>query len=165
MITARTECKRKNTRRGMQLVIKIPEWTLPMQEIQRELEELEVGQQDVEQRGVELEQQLAKWKEGQEPSELLQQWYALLAEKNALVRKEQELMVGSKTLELEDLAERLEMELAQCKGAEGEGAVLDQLVTIAEQRELLATMLARDQERYKKEDLQMEQKMAQQGIR
>merc|ERR1719431_309721 len=98
------------------------------QEIQRELEELEVECQDVEERGVELEQQL----QDEESGEPMAAWYRLLGQKNKLVRREQELMVGSKQLELEDQAERLEDRLGRRLG-QGEGEVLEQLLQNAEQ--------------------------------
>ena len=98
--------------------------------------------QDVEERGVELEQQL----QDEESGEPMAAWYKLLGQKNKLVRREQELMVGSKQLELEDQAERLEDQLGRRLG-QGEGEVLEQLLQNAEQRELLSAMLARDKER------------------
>ena len=110
------------------------------QEIQRELEELEVECQGVEERGVELEQLLREEEEG---GEAMGEWYRLLGQKNRLVRREQELMVASKQLELEDQAERLEDKVG--RGQEEE--VLEQLLQNAEQRELLSAMLARDKER------------------
>lgn len=112
------------------------------QEIQRELEELEVECQGVEERGVQLEQLLRE----EEGGEAMAEWYRLLGQKNRLVRKEQELMVASKQLELEDQAERLEDRLGKGRG-KGEGEVLEQLLQNAEQRELLSAMLARDKER------------------
>ena len=112
------------------------------QEIQRELEELEVECVEVEERGVELEQALRE----EEGGERMAAWYRLLGQKNRLVRREQELMVGSKQLELEDAAERLEEELGGAMGSK-EGQVLEQLLENAEQRELLSAMLARDKER------------------
>jgi len=130
------------------------------QEIQRELEVLEVECQDVEERGVELEQQL----QDEESGEPMAAWYRLLGQKNKLVRREQELMVGSKQLELEDQAERLEDQLGRRLG-QGEGEVLEQLLQNAEQRELLSAMLARDKERYQREDRDLQEKMAEQGIR
>ena len=112
------------------------------QEIQRELEELEVECQGVEERGVQLEQLLRE----EEGGEAMGEWYRLLGQKNRLVRREQELMVASKQLELEDQAERLEDKVGRGRG-EGEGEVLEQLLQNAEQRELLSAMLARDKER------------------
>ena len=64
------------------------------QEIQRELEELEVECQGVEERGVQLEQLLRE----EEGGEAMAEWNWLLGQKNRLVRKEQELMVASKQL-------------------------------------------------------------------
>merc|ERR550517_143008 len=129
------------------------------QEIQRELEELEVECQGVEERGVQLEQLLRE----EEGGEAMAEWYRLLGQKNRLVRREQELMVASKQLELEDQAERLEDKVGRGRG-KGEGEVLEQLLQNAEQRELLSAMLARDKERYLREDRDLQEKMAEQGI-
>ena len=82
------------------------------QEIQRELEELEVECQGVEERGVQLEQLLRE----EEGGEAMAEWYRLLGQKNRLVRREQELMVASKQLELEDQAERLEDKVGRGRG-------------------------------------------------
>merc|ERR1712088_1198574 len=108
----------------------------------------------------ELEQQL----QDEESGEPMAAWYRLLGQKNKLVRKEQELMVASKQLELEDQAERLEDRLGKGR-RKGEGEVLEQLLQNAEQRELLSAMLARDKERYLREDRDLQEKMAEQGIR
>ena len=50
-------------------------------------------------------------------------------------------------------------------GGSKEGNILESLVKNAEQRELLSNMLARDKERYRQEDKEIEMKMAEQGIR
>merc|ERR1711983_377918 len=134
------------------------------QEIHRELEEVEVECVNVEEKGVGLEQELRKDAENND-IELMQQWFGLLREKNKLVRREQELMVEAKQLELEDQAEKLESELASGPGGSREGDILDNLVKNADQRELLSSMLARDKERYRQEDKEIEMKMAEQGIR
>ena len=52
----------------------------------------------------------------EEGGEAMAQWYRLLGLKNRLVRREQELMVGSKQLELEDRAEGLEEQLGRGLG-------------------------------------------------
>merc|ERR1712080_736144 len=70
------------------------------QEIQRELEEIEVECGIIEEKGVELENLLGSNMDGDE--QLLGQWYKLLAQKNWIVRREQELMVDSKQLEIEE---------------------------------------------------------------
>ena len=82
------------------------------QEIHRELEEVEVECVNVEERGVSLERLLRGQEAGTGDLDLMGQWFALLREKNKLVRREQELMVEAKQLELEDGAEKMEAELA-----------------------------------------------------
>merc|ERR1711971_1380460 len=94
--------------------------------------------------------------------ELMGQWFAL-REKNKLVRREQELMVEAKQLELEDGAEKMEAELATGPTGTRCGNILDSLVENAEQRELLRRMLDKDKERYRQEDREIEIKMAEQG--
>jgi len=103
------------------------------QEIQRELEELDVKHKELEKRGIKAERSLrgedildeeefAKdyedsainsddEKENSDNPVTIQVWFSLLAEKNSLVRKEQELLVQAKMLELEDRSSRLETEL------------------------------------------------------
>ena len=46
-----------------------------------------------------------------------------------------------------------------------EGEILGSLVKMSEQREMLISMLARDRERYRLEDRELQIKMAEQGIR
>ena len=85
------------------------------QELHRELEEVEVECVNVEARGVSLERLLRGQEAGANDLDLMGQWFALLREKNKLVRREQELMVEAKQLELEDGAEKMEAELATGK--------------------------------------------------
>ena len=68
---------------------------------------------EIEREGVVLEKKMsAASKEKEEDAEkekevhLMGDWYRLLGEKNRLVRREQELMVESKQLELIELADR-----------------------------------------------------------
>lgn len=65
------------------------------QEIQRKLQEVDVKQRELEERGVNVERALRG--EGPESerteTELMQEWFNLVHEKNALVRLESELMV------------------------------------------------------------------------
>ena len=140
------------------------------QEIQRQLEELDVVHRDLEERGIEAEKSIRD--DHNEDPDLLQTWFVLLAEKNALVRHEQELLVQAKHLELEDKSARLEAELRDhllldSRSAESvsrEGSILQELLSIAEQRELLQNMLERDQRRYQKEDQDIEAQMKAKGL-
>merc|ERR1711862_12642 len=133
-----------------------------------------MGHKELEERGIEAEKSLrGETPEKNEDPDLLQTWFVLLAEKNALVRHEQELLVEAKQLELEDKSARLEAELRDhllldSRSAESvsrEGSILQELLSIAEQRELLQNMLERDQKRYQKEDLDIEAQMKAKGLR
>ena len=148
------------------------------QEIQRQLEELDVKHKDLEERGVKAEQTLRGEtlnhdENNMNEGELMQTWFHLLAEKNALVRTEQELLVQAKQLELEDRSARLEMELRDHllrdsrspESVSREGEILDELLEISEQRELLQSMLVRDKMRYQLEDKDIEAQMRAKGIR
>ena len=140
------------------------------QEIQRQLEELDVAHRELEERGVEAERTLRdEIDEGdhEEDPEMMRQWFRLLSEKNALVRREQELLVQAKHLELEDCSARLEAELREHMMLDSrspehvirEGQVLREMLEISEQREKLAAMLERDQQRYRREGADMEEKI------
>jgi hypothetical protein len=150
------------------------------QEIQRQLEELDVKHKDLEERGIKAEQNLRgetisnnDEEEIGNDGDLMQTWFLLLAEKNSLVRSEQELLVQAKQLELEDLSARLEVELRDhllrdsrsLESVSREGEILDQLLEISEQRETLQSMLVRDKMRYQLEDKDIEAQMRAKGIR
>lgn len=145
------------------------------QEIQRQLEELDVMHKELEEKGIEVEKSLRgennDFEENDNP-ELLQAWFVLLAEKNALVRHEQELLVQAKHLEMEDKSGRLEAELREhllldsrsSESVTREALILQELLSIAEQRELLQNMLERDKKRYQKEDQDIEAQMKAKGL-
>ena len=146
------------------------------QEIQRQLEELDIRHKDLEERGVKAEQSLrgeTHESDNLNEGELMQTWFLLLAEKNALVRSEQELLVQAKQLELEDMSARLEVELRDHllrdsrspDSVSREGEILDELLEISEQREMLQSMLMRDKKRYQLEDKDIEAQMRAKGIR
>jgi len=145
------------------------------QEIQRQLEELDVMHKELEDRGIEAERSLRGEVDSDENDnpDLLQTWFILLAEKNALVRHEQELLVQAKQLELEDKSSKLEIELRDhllldSRSADSvgrEASILQELLAIAEQREKLQNMLERDKKRYIKEDQDIEAQMKAKGLR
>ena len=145
------------------------------QEIHRQLEELDVKHKELEEKGIIAERSLR----GEEDididgenydSELMQTWFHLLAEKNALIRQEQELLVKAKHLELEDRSAKLEMELREhhllldSQDVAREDDILKELLDISEQRELLQSMLAKDKKRYQEEDLNIERQMKAKGL-
>ena len=65
------------------------------QEIQRKLQEVDYKQRQLEERGVLVERALRKEgpEAGKSETELMQEWFNLVHEKNVLVRYESELMV------------------------------------------------------------------------
>ena len=144
------------------------------QEIQRQLEELDVMHKELEDRGIEAERSLrGEIEDENENPDLLQTWFILLAEKNALVRHEQELLVQAKQLELEDRSSKLEAELREHllldsrsnESVGREASILQELLSMAEQREKLINMLERDKKRYIKEDQDIEAQMKAKGLR
>lgn len=146
------------------------------QEIQRQLEELDVMHKELEERGIEAEKSLrGEIPESSENSnpDLLQTWFILLAEKNALVRHEQELLVQAKELEWEDSSCKLEGELREHllldsrsnESVSREASILKELLSIAEKGEKLQNMLRRDKQRYLQEDQDIEAQMKAKGLR
>ncbi|CAG5127224.1 unnamed protein product, partial [Candidula unifasciata] len=85
------------------------------QEIQRQLEEVEVRQRELEERGIAVEKALRGDVSAEDVDEgqLMSEWFSLVHEKNALVRYESELNVRAKELELEDRQARLEMDFRE----------------------------------------------------
>ena len=145
------------------------------QEIQRQLEELDVQHKELEDKGIRAEQSLRGERVTQDDmteAELMQTWFGLLSEKNRLVRREQELLVTAKHLELEDKSARHEGELREhlmldSRSPESvvrEGEILKELLEISEQREKLQAMLEKDQQRYQKEDKDIEAQMLANGV-
>ncbi|KAK7067266.1 [F-actin]-monooxygenase mical3 [Halocaridina rubra] len=129
------------------------------QEIQRQLEECEVKTRELEERGVAVEKALRGENEGasRDEADLIGDWFAMVHEKNALVRWEQELMVRAKELELEDRHVRLEHELRHRmalseheksrQDIDREGTILAEMLSILEQKDALVTMLEEDRQR------------------
>uniref|UniRef100_A0A6I8R7C7 F-actin monooxygenase n=1 Tax=Xenopus tropicalis TaxID=8364 RepID=A0A6I8R7C7_XENTR len=89
--------------------------------IQRQLEQVEEKQRQLEERGVAVEKALrgeAGMGKKDDPK-LMQEWFRLVQEKNALVRYESELMIFARELELEDRQSRLQQELRERMAVEG----------------------------------------------
>merc|ERR1712071_553965 len=163
------------------------------QAIQRQLEEIEVKQKELEDQGVTLEKALRgedSSLHGRDESTLMQEWFQLVHEKNALSRYEQELMVSARELELEDRHARLQLELkdsmslddwnGEVYSARGslepetvksaadvhkEGAILTEMLEIVEQKDSLRSMLEEDRQRYREEDRDLESQMLAKGLR
>eukprot|EP00118_Oscarella_pearsei_P029140 m.3756 g.3756 ORF g.3756 m.3756 type:complete len:1059 (+) comp9775_c0_seq1:48-3224(+) len=86
------------------------------QEIQREMGMLEVQMVELERKSVQVERRLRK---GIDEEKHLRRWYSLINEKNGLVRRDQELMILFKDLQLIDRREQLDSEIRAIESIPG----------------------------------------------
>jgi len=150
------------------------------QDIQRNLEEVEVRQRDLENRGIRIEKLLRGepgiqvGEEEEDDSTLLQEWFSLVHEKQRIERNEQELIVRARTLELEDRYSKLQQELKlimdkkECDKSSDqiteEGELLEAMLDIVEQKDALSSLIEDNRERYREEDADLENIMQQKGV-
>ncbi|XP_076423970.1 F-actin-monooxygenase MICAL3 isoform X9 [Peromyscus maniculatus bairdii] len=166
--------------------------------IQRQLEQVEEKQRQLEERGVAVEKALRG--EAVEPSggtprrrplsfcpccvqegmgkkddpKLMQEWFKLVQEKNAMVRYESELMIFARELELEDRQSRLQQELRERMAVEDhlkteeelseEKKILNEMLEVVEQRDSLVVLLEEQRLREKEEDKDLEAAMLCKGF-
>ncbi|KAM4035684.1 LOW QUALITY PROTEIN: F-actin-monooxygenase MICAL3 [Anomaloglossus baeobatrachus] len=104
---------------------------------------------------------------------LMQEWFRLVQEKNALVRYESELMIFARELELEDRQSRLQQELRERMAVEDqlkseqeltdEKQILNEMLDVVEQRDALVALLEEQRLREKEEDKDLEEVMLSKG--
>lgn len=145
------------------------------QEIQRKLQEVDVRQRQLEERGVVVERALrGEGPEAGKPEpELMQDWFNLVHEKNALVRLESELMVSARELELEDRQGRLQQQLRDSMSTEDsrksksqlehEQRIYNELIEVVDERDKLVAMLEEERVREQEEDRDLENVMRAKG--
>ncbi|KAM9815274.1 protein-methionine sulfoxide oxidase mical3a isoform X23 [Syngnathus typhle] len=105
---------------------------------------------------------------------LMQEWFKLVQEKNALVRYESELMIFARELELEDRQSRLQQELRERMAVEDhlknekelaqEKQILNEMLDVVEQRDALVALLEEQRLREKEEDKDLEAVMLSKGF-
>eukprot|EP00079_Xenopus_tropicalis_P022849 XP_012814834.1 PREDICTED: protein-methionine sulfoxide oxidase MICAL3 isoform X8 [Xenopus tropicalis] len=105
---------------------------------------------------------------------LMQEWFRLVQEKNALVRYESELMIFARELELEDRQSRLQQELRERMAVEDqlkteqeltdEKKILNEMLDVVEQRDALVALLEEQRLREKEEDKDLEEVMLSKGF-
>ncbi|XP_076159885.1 protein-methionine sulfoxide oxidase mical3b [Alosa pseudoharengus] len=163
------------------------------QMIQRQLEQVEVKQRQLEEMGVAVEKALRGeadyWEDSnstavldmhlgamgaQDDPSLMQQWFKLVQEKNALVRYESELMIFARELELEDRQSRLQQELRErmavddhLKGEEElaeERSILCEMLEVVEQRDWLVSLLEEQRLKEREEDRDLEATILSKGF-
>ncbi|KAJ8002904.1 hypothetical protein DPEC_G00163800 [Dallia pectoralis] len=144
--------------------------------IQRQLEQVEEKQRQLEERGVAVEKALrgeAGMGKKDDPK-LMQEWFKLVQEKNALVRYESELMIFARELELEDRQSRLQQDLRERMAIEDhlktevelaqEKHILNEMLEVVEQRDSLVALLEEQRLREKEEDKDLESVMLSKGF-
>uniref|UniRef100_A0A8I6AHY7 F-actin monooxygenase n=1 Tax=Rattus norvegicus TaxID=10116 RepID=A0A8I6AHY7_RAT len=144
--------------------------------IQRQLEQVEEKQRQLEERGVAVEKALrgeAGMGKKDDPK-LMQEWFKLVQEKNAMVRYESELMIFARELELEDRQSRLQQELRERMAVEDhlkteeelseEKKILNEMLEVVEQRDSLVALLEEQRLREKEEDKDLEAAMLCKGF-
>uniref|UniRef100_A0A8C7BEV2 F-actin monooxygenase n=1 Tax=Neovison vison TaxID=452646 RepID=A0A8C7BEV2_NEOVI len=144
--------------------------------IQRQLEQVEEKQRQLEERGVAVEKALrgeAGMGKKDDPK-LMQEWFKLVQEKNAMVRYESELMIFARELELEDRQSRLQQELRERMAVEDhlkteeelseEKKILNEMLEVVEQRDALVALLEEQRLREKEEDKDLEAVMLSKGF-
>ncbi|XP_059880019.1 F-actin-monooxygenase MICAL3 isoform X3 [Delphinus delphis] len=144
--------------------------------IQRQLEQVEEKQRQLEERGVAVEKALrgeAGMGKKDDPK-LMQEWFKLVQEKNAVVRYESELMIFARELELEDRQSRLQQELRERMAMEDhlkteeelseEKRILNEMLEVVEQRDALVALLEEQRLREKEEDKDLEAAMLSKGF-
>ncbi|KAG1929447.1 [F-actin]-monooxygenase MICAL3 [Pimephales promelas] len=161
--------------------------------IQRQLEQVEEKQRQLEERGVAVEKALRgeaglykgssvspkqrKRRSGmgkKDDPKLMQEWFKLVQEKNALVRYESELMIFARELELEDRQSRLQQELRERMAVDDhlkteeelaeEKQILNEMLEVVEQRDSLVALLEEQRLREKEEDKDLESVMLSKGF-
>uniref|UniRef100_A0A8C7QQB3 F-actin monooxygenase n=1 Tax=Oncorhynchus mykiss TaxID=8022 RepID=A0A8C7QQB3_ONCMY len=144
--------------------------------IQRQLEQVEEKQRMLEERGVAVEKALrgeAGMGKKDDPK-LMQEWFKLVQEKNALVRYESELMIFARELELEDRQSRLQQDLRERMAIEDhmktevelaqEKHILNEMLEVVEQRDSLVALLEEQRLSEKEEDKDLESVMLSKGF-
>ncbi|XP_051512715.1 protein-methionine sulfoxide oxidase mical3a isoform X1 [Myxocyprinus asiaticus] len=161
--------------------------------IQRQLEQVEEKQRQLEERGVAVEKALRGeadyWGESnyseildlhlggmgkKEDPKLMQEWFKLVQEKNALVRYESELMIFARELELEDRQSRMQQDLRERMAVEDhlkteeelaeEKQILNEMLEVVEQRDSLVALLEEQRLREEEEDKDLEAVMLSRGF-
>uniref|UniRef100_UPI00398F43B6 MICAL-like protein 1 isoform X2 n=1 Tax=Pristiophorus japonicus TaxID=55135 RepID=UPI00398F43B6 len=139
---------------------------IPEESIQGELEQLEQHLDELEHRGVALEEKLRSCENDEDEDDLLVDWFKLIHEKHMLVRRESELVYTFKQQNLEERQADVEYEL-RCllnkpekdwtdEDRARETELMQELITVIEQRNAIINSLDEDRQREEEEDKLLE---------
>ncbi|XP_054464192.1 MICAL-like protein 1 isoform X2 [Anoplopoma fimbria] len=139
------------------------------EDLEVEKRELEKHLEALEQRGVEMEGNLRDNKNDEDEEQMLMEWFSLINERHVLMRRETELVHLTKQQKLEERQADVEYEIRcllnkpmsdwsqEDRGQEQQ--LMDELVTIIEQRNQIVSSLDRDRLRESEEDMLLEAMM------
>ncbi|XP_061495069.1 MICAL-like protein 1 [Rhineura floridana] len=139
---------------------------VPVEDIYGEMDSIEQHLDELEHRGVELERKLRSMENDVPEDGLLVDWFKLIHEKHMLVRRESELIYIFKQQNLEQRQADVEYEL-RCllnkpekewtdEDRVREKVLMQELVTIIEQRNAIVNCLDEDRQREEEEDKMLE---------
>ncbi|XP_052442339.1 MICAL-like protein 2 [Carassius gibelio] len=146
---------------------------IPKEDIQKELKEIEMNMNELEKRGVELEKQLRQCdEEGEDDTlmnDLMVDWFTLIRNKQAYLRRESELVYIAKTQDLEEEQPSVEAELRKLMDKpehlrtswdrKREVELMAKLVEIVNDRNAILEGLDEDRLREEEEDEQLNRMM------
>ncbi|KAM6914465.1 MICAL-like protein 1 [Lycodopsis pacificus] len=139
------------------------------EDLQVEMRELEKHLEALEQRGVELEENLRDSKNDEEEEQMLTVWFSLIHERHVLMSRDTELVHLTKQQKLEERQADVEYELRcilnkpvsdwsqEDRGREQQ--LMDELVAIIERRNQIVSSLDQDRQREREEDMLLEAMM------
>ncbi|CAH1793684.1 unnamed protein product [Owenia fusiformis] len=143
-----------------------------IEEIEKELHELDERQTHLENKGRELEDKLRQANQEQE-EELMIEWFVLVNEKNDCIRAESELMYQQKQQDLETKHEDIEFELRTImmkpdhtrtdKDRAREAELMEKLVEIVEKRNSIVESMDEDRIRFQEADEAIHKMMSTKG--
>nr|XP_025038335.1 MICAL-like protein 1 [Pelodiscus sinensis] len=139
---------------------------VPVEDIYGEMDTIEQQLDELEHRGVELEEKLRSVENDTPEDSLLVDWFKLIHEKHMLVRRESELIYIFKQQNLEQRQADVEYELRcllnkpakdwTADDRERDKVLMQELVTIIEQRNAIVNCLDEDRQREEEEDKMLE---------
>ncbi|XP_060101456.1 MICAL-like protein 1 isoform X1 [Heteronotia binoei] len=147
---------------------------VPVEDIYGEMDSIEQQLDELEHRGVELEKKLRSVENDAPEDGLLVDWFKLIHEKHMLVRRESELIYIFKQQNLEQRQADVEYEL-RCllnkpekewtdEDRAREKVLMQELVTIIEQRNAIINCLDEDRQREEEEDKMLEAMIKKKGF-
>ncbi|KAI3360119.1 hypothetical protein L3Q82_014439 [Scortum barcoo] len=133
------------------------------EDLQVEIRDLDKHLEALEQRGVELERNLRDCKNEKKEEQMLMEWFSVIHERDVLLHRDTELVYLTKQQELEErqadveyelrcLLNRPESDWSQDDRAR-EKQLMDELVSIIEQRNQIISSLDQDRQREREEDM------------